>query len=114
MGTLVAKAAPRAIASHELAINGVIYAELSLAFTSFEALDRAVAALELAVEEIPRPALFLAGKAFARYRREGGEKGNVLSGFFIGAHAAVADCPLLTRDPRRCRRYFPGVRLIEP
>jgi hypothetical protein len=57
---------------HELAINDVIYAELSLAFMSFEALDQAVDGLELSLERIPRPALFLAGKAFARYRREGG------------------------------------------
>lgn len=99
---------------HGLAINDVIYAELSLAFTSFEALDQAVDGLELSLERIPRPALFLAGKAFARYRREGGEKGNVLADFFIGAHAAVAGYPLLTRDPRRYRTYFPGVRLIAP
>jgi len=99
---------------HGLAINDVIYAELSLAFTSFEALDQAVGGLELSLERIPRPALFLAGKAFARYRREGGEKGKVLADFFIGAHAAVAGYPLLTRDPRRYRNYFPGVRLIAP
>jgi hypothetical protein len=99
---------------HGLAINDVIYAELSLAFTSFEALDQAVDGLELSLERIPRPALFLAGKAFARYRREGGEKGNVLADFFIGAHAAVAGCTLLTRDAPRYRSYFPSVRLIAP
>ena len=48
--------------------------------------------------EIPRPALFLAGKAFVRYRRQGGRKENVLADFFIGAHAAVSRCQILTRD----------------
>jgi predicted nucleic acid-binding protein len=99
---------------HRLIINPVIYAELSLAFTSFEALDQAVEGLQLALEETPRSALFLAGKAFVRYRREGGAKTNVLADFFIGAHAAVSGYPLLTRDPRRYRTYFPGVTLIAP
>ena len=99
---------------HELAINPIIYAELSLTFSTVEALDRAVTGLNLKLAEIPRPALFLAGKAFARYRREGGTKGNVLADFFIGAHAAVAACPLLTRDAGRYGKYFPGVALIAP
>jgi len=99
---------------HELAINPVIYAELSLAFSHFEALDEAVSNLGLTLLELPRPALFLAGKAFASYRRAGGKKGNVLPDFFIGAHAAVAKLPLLTRDITRYRRYFPTVELIAP
>lgn len=99
---------------HALAINPVIYAELSLAFDSHDALDSAVAGMDLTMAEIPRPALFLAGKAFVRYRREGNARQNVLSDFFIGAHAAVQGWPLLTRDVRRYRNYFPTVRLIAP
>ena len=99
---------------HSLAINPVIYAELSLAFSRFEALDAVLDSMGLAVIEIPRPALFLAGKAFAQYRRRGGTKSNVLSDFFIGAHAAVAGWPILTRDTTRYRSYFPSVQLIAP
>lgn len=99
---------------HALAINPVIYAELSLSFDSYEALDAALAGMDLTVAELPRPALFLAGKAFVRYRREGGARQNVLSDFFIGAHAAVQDWPLLTRDVKRYRNCFPTVRLIAP
>jgi predicted nucleic acid-binding protein len=99
---------------HEIVINPVIYAELSLAFDAVEDLDAAIADLDLGVIELPRPALFLAGKAFVRYRRLGGIKSNVLADFFIGAHAAVAGCPILTRDPRRYRSYFPSLRLIVP
>lgn len=97
-----------------LAINSIIYAELSLTFSSVEALDKTIESMELRVMEIPRAALFLAGKAFARYRRNGGAKGNILADFFIGAHAAVAGCALLTRDPRWYRTYFPSVGLIAP
>ncbi|MEN9539745.1 MAG: hypothetical protein RLZZ126_1980 [Pseudomonadota bacterium] len=99
---------------HRLAINPVIYAELSLTFSTVEALDEALAELQIPVIETPKPALFLAGKAFARYRRQGGAKANVLPDFFIGAHAAVAGWPVLTRDVRRYAGYFPTVQLIAP
>lgn len=99
---------------HELAINPVIYAELSLMFDTVEALDAAVERMELRFQELPRPSLFLAGKAFIRYRRDGGNKHNVLPDFFIGAHAAVQRCGILTRDARRYRSYFPTVDLLTP
>ncbi len=99
---------------HRLAINPIIYSELSLTFSTVEALDQTLADLGLAMIEIPRPALFLAGKAFVRYRRQGGQKQNVLADFFIGAHAAVSRYPLLTRDTRRYNTYFADVNLISP
>jgi predicted nucleic acid-binding protein len=99
---------------HALFINPVIYAELSLTFKSVEALDQAVEDLGIQVVAMPRPALFLAGKAFVQYRRRGGRGTNVLSDFFIGAHAAVERCQLLTRDRRRYETYFPTVKLIVP
>lgn len=99
---------------HELVINPVIYAELSLMFEALEALDSAIERMELRLHELPRASLFLAGKAFVRYRRGGGNKQNVLADFFIGAHAAVQRCSILTRDPRRYRAYFPTVDLLTP
>jgi predicted nucleic acid-binding protein len=99
---------------HPLLINPIIYAELSVAFSDLAVLDQTIATMELTFRELPRPALFLAGKAFVQYRRKGGKKPNVLADFFIGAHAAVLGCPLLTRDVRRYRHYFPGVVLIAP
>lgn len=99
---------------HDLAVNPVIYAELSLTFSTVEELDRVVRDLALEVLEIPRAALFLAGKAFAQYRRAGGHKHSVLADFFVGAHAAVLGCGILTRDPRRYRSYFRTVPLITP
>jgi len=99
---------------HRLAINPIIYSELSLTFSTVEALDKTIDELELAMIELPRPALFLAGKAFVRYRRQGGTKNTVLADFFIGAHAAVSRLPLLTRDTRRYSSYFSDVTLIAP
>lgn len=99
---------------HNLVINPVIYAELSQTFSTFEALDEVVEEMGLLMQEVPRPALFLAGKAFVRYRKMGGGKNNVLADFFIGAHAAVKRLPLLTRDVKRYRSYFPSVQLVVP
>jgi predicted nucleic acid-binding protein len=99
---------------HRLAINPIIYAELSLTFSTVEALDRAIEDLDLTMIEIPRPALFLASKAFVRYRRLGGTKQNVLADFFIGAHAAVSGYPVLTRDTARYATYFPTLSLVTP
>ena len=100
--------------AHALVINSVIYAELSLTFSTVEMLDAVVDNLGLKMIEISRPALFLAGKAFAQYRRKGGGKSSVLADFFIGAQAAVMGWPLLTRDTRRYQTYFPKVKLIAP
>lgn len=99
---------------HRLAINPIIYSELSLSFSTVEALDQVLDSMELRMLEIPKPALFLAGKAFVQYRRSGGVKNNVLGDFFIGAHAAVSGLPVLTRDTRRYKNYFPSVRLVAP
>lgn len=97
-----------------MAINDVIYAELSLSFGSVQALDAVVARLRLDMPPLPWPTLFLAGRAFLQYRRRGGTKTQVLPDFFIGAHAAVNAWPLLTRDAIRYRGYFPTLELITP
>jgi hypothetical protein len=99
---------------HDLAINPVIYTEISLSFSTIEALDAVVARMTLEIQEIPKAALFLAGKAFAQYRRRGGAKTQVLPDFFIGAHAAVNRWPLLTRDASRFRTYFPEMAVVAP
>jgi predicted nucleic acid-binding protein len=97
-----------------LIINDVIYAEVSVRFQSIDTLEAALAVLNTRLVPIPRPALFLAAKAFTQYRARGGTRTGVLSDFFIGAHAAVLHCALLTRDASRFRTYFPTVRLVLP
>ena len=103
-----------ASATDSLAINPVIYSELSIAFARIEELEAVLTEAALTVESIPREALFLAGKVFLAYRRARGSKQSVLPDFYIGAHAAVMRWPLLTRDVARYRSYFPGISLISP
>lgn len=97
-----------------LVINAVVYAELSVRFERIEDLDEVLDQAGVIVEAMPRAALFLAGKAFQKYRAAGGSRSGVLPDFFIGAHAAVLGAPLLTRDVQRYRSYFPSLTLIAP
>lgn len=97
-----------------LVINDVVYAELSVRYERKEKLDAFVAGVGLKRQAMPDAALFLAGKVFGQYRRAGGTRSGVLPDFFIGAHAAVAEMPLLTRDTGRYRSYYPTVQLITP
>jgi predicted nucleic acid-binding protein len=92
----------------------VIYAETSTRYPAIEDFESALGGAGVTVTAIPRTALFLAGKAFTQYRSAGGIRTGVLADFFIGAHAAVEQLPLLTRDARRYRNYFPKATLIAP
>ncbi len=97
-----------------LALNPIIYAEVSVRFRSMDDLEDALELFAFQRRALPYESAFLAGKAFTQYRRLGGARTSPLPDFFIGAHAAVEGLTLLTRDPRRYSRYFPGVRLIAP
>jgi predicted nucleic acid-binding protein len=97
-----------------LLINAVIYAELAAYAKSKESLEAEIATAGLLMREMQRDALFLAGRAHAAYRSRGGLRTGVLADFMVGAHAAVAGCPLLTRDRRRYAAYFPTLPIITP
>ena len=101
-------------AENSFLINPIIYAECSVAYETIEEVEGLFAALGFELKEVSREALFLAGKAFVHYRRRNGTKLNVLPDFFIGAHAAVDNYPLITRDKGRFSAYFPTVKLIMP
>ena len=94
--------------------NDVVYAELSIGYARMEQLDAMISSAGLVCAAMPRPALFLAGKAFQRYHSAGGRKIGVLPDSFIGAHAVIADALLITRDAACYRSYFPGIMLIAP
>jgi predicted nucleic acid-binding protein len=95
-------------------INPIVYAEVSIAFSSTVPLDAALERLRVQRSDLPYEAAFLAGKAFLKYRKRGGLKRSPLPDFYIGAHAQNEAIALLTRDPSRYRTYFPQVKLICP
>jgi hypothetical protein len=97
-----------------LVINAIVFAEVSVRYSSLEEADAALSSILFRRENIPYQAAFLAGKAYALYRKRKGTRPSPLPDFFIGAHAAVVDYSILTRDPRRYRFYYPRVKLIAP
>ncbi len=100
--------------SHHLFINPVIYSEISIGFKRIEELEKAISACGFKIIQMPKESLFLAGKAFVKYRKLKSNKVSPLSDFFIGAHAAVGKFDILTRDMPRFKTYFPTVNLISP
>ncbi len=97
-----------------LIINPIIYAEVSVGYDRIEALDAALPSHYFHRLPLPWEGGFLVGKCYLAYRRRGGERRSPLPDFYIGAHAAVAGVPLLTRDPTRYQTYFPRLPLITP
>ena len=95
-------------------IDPIVYSEISIRFSRIEDLEAAVEESGLVWSELPREALFLAGKAFMSYRKAGGARTSPLPDFFIGAHATVSDLVLITRDPERVRTHFPRLRVVSP
>jgi predicted nucleic acid-binding protein len=97
-----------------IVINPVIYAEISIRFKRIEELETLLPSDVFEYRAIPREAAFLAGKCFLEYRKRGGQKTLPLPDFFIGAHAIIQELDLVTRDTKRFREYFPGLKLICP
>jgi predicted nucleic acid-binding protein len=97
-----------------LIVNPIIFAEVSIGFATIEALNSALPGTIYLREPLPWEAGFLAGKCFLSYRRRGGTRTTPLPNFYIGAHAAVAQLALLTRDQARYKTYFPTVELLGP
>ena len=97
-----------------LYINPIIYSEISIGFERIEELENCLNMLPVKAVNIPKEALFLAGKAFLKYKRNSGTKTSALPDFYIGAHAAVNRWQVVTRDPKRMSHYFPTLKIISP
>lgn len=100
--------------SNILAVNPIIYAEVSIRFEKIEELDAALPSTYFRRLPLPWEAAFLAGKRFLDYRRKSGQKRSPLPDFYIGAHAEVGGMTLLARDAARYHTYFPALRIIAP
>ncbi len=97
-----------------LILNPIIYAEVSIGYSTIEALNAALPSSLYRREALPWEAGFLAGKAFLAYKRRGGTRNMPLPDFYIGAHAAIEGLALLTRDVARYRTYFPRLEILSP
>ena len=100
--------------TNTLYINSIVYTEISIGFNRIEEVEHAIEQAGIIVLEIPREALFLAGKVFLNYLKNKGTKSSTLPDFFIGAHASVSSFDLITRDTAKYRTYFPNIKLVCP
>ena len=109
-----ASALARAADRSPLVINPIVYGEVAARFARVEDLEEALPHEYYQRRPLPWDAAFLAGQCFVRYRRRGGARRSPMPDFYIGAHAAIEDLTLLTRDARRYRSYFPTLRIVAP
>jgi predicted nucleic acid-binding protein len=107
-----ADALTEAAARGGLAINPIVYAEVSLGYDTIEALDAALSGFTRL--PLPYEAGFLAARCYLRDRKAGGARRSPLPDFYIGAHAAIEGHELLTRDEARYRSCFPTLAIIAP
>ncbi len=100
--------------NNTLYINSIVYTEVSIGFNKIEEVESAIEQVGVKVLEIPREALFLAGKIFLDYRKNKGTKSSTLPDFFIGAHATISSFHVMTRDRAKFKTYYPALHLISP
>ena len=97
-----------------LHINQIVYTELLVPGPDITALDAMLDTVDTLRTALPWACAALAARAFATYRKRGGVRRAPMPDFYIGAHAAVANLAVLTRDEAPYRSYFPRLRLVCP
>ena len=97
-----------------LHVNIVIYTELLVPQPDVRALDAMLDVYETLRSPLPWACAALAARAFALYRQRGGARVRPMPDFYIGAHAAVANLSVLTRDRAGYVTYFPRLAVISP
>jgi predicted nucleic acid-binding protein len=97
-----------------LFIDAMTYAEVSLGYLNVAAFDSTLSRLQVEIKSTSKDALFVAARAYQKYKVRGGTKTNVQPDFLIGANSLDNKMPLMTRDINRFRTYFPTLQLIAP
>ncbi|MEQ1494148.1 MAG: type II toxin-antitoxin system VapC family toxin [Novosphingobium sp.] len=99
---------------HEMRVNEIVFSEIAHAYKDASEVSQMLDAIGITLVRLTLPECHLAGKAFAEYRRRGGERTTILPDFLIGAQAASRGWPLVTRDRRGFASYFPEIEIIDP
>jgi predicted nucleic acid-binding protein len=109
-----ANALQEAAGSGVLVVCDIVYAELCVHFETQRDCDTFLESTEIRVEPLNRTAHFRAGRAWRKYRQQGGPRTRILSDFLIGAHAELQANRLVSRDRGFYRQLFPGLSLLDP
>lgn len=113
-GASSAEALRRCLNEGALVACDVVWSETRAAFSNDEDFVRAVQALGIGFSAPSEQAAVLAGAAWKKYRAAGGKRDRVMADFLVGAHAASQCERLLTRDRGYYKKYFSGLRIVDP
>ncbi|HWK59781.1 MAG TPA: PIN domain-containing protein [Eoetvoesiella sp.] len=97
-----------------LHVNLVIYTELLIPGSDVDALNAMLDVYDTLRSQLPWACAALAARAFRAYRHGGGARHVPLPDFYIGAHAAVSNLSVLSRDVKPYRTYFQRLYCIGP
>jgi predicted nucleic acid-binding protein len=109
-----AEALRRCLRDGTLVASEVVWAETATVFGDARRFQQAMDTLTASFLPMTQVAAFRAAEAWRGYRASGGPRNRIAANFLIGAHAQVAADRLLTRDRGFYRRYFAGLRVIDP
>jgi predicted nucleic acid-binding protein len=109
-----AKALRQCIAQGALVACDIVWAEVSAGFTDKAKFEEIMNQLNIRFDPMIAATSVLSGKAWLAYRRNGGTRERIISDFLIGAHAATQCDRLLTRDRGFYRKYFKGLKVVNP
>jgi len=97
-----------------LHVNLIIYTELLVPGPKVDALDALLDVYGTVRSPLPWACASLTAAAFAQYRRRGGSRRKPIPDFYIGAHAAVSNLSVLTRDPAAYKSHFSRLVVVAP
>ena len=97
-----------------LHVNLIIYTELLVPGPKVDALDALLDVYGTVRSPLPWACASLTAAAFAQYRRRGGSRKKPIPDFYIGAHAAVSNLSVLTRDPAAYKSHFSRLVVVAP
>jgi len=110
-----ATAIDHAIRSGRVIACDVVWAEVAGRFPSETVMEEAMTELSVEFDGISELASTRAGRLWRSFRDAGGaRRERIVPDFLVGAHALDRADALLTRDRGFYRRYFKGLRVIEP
>jgi predicted nucleic acid-binding protein len=97
-----------------LCLCEIVYAEISPAFETRDALDSVLDRLGASLEPLRSEAAWRAGMTFRQYRRQGGPREFMIPDFLIAAHACAQADSLAVIDRGYLRSYFPDLDVLCP
>jgi hypothetical protein len=109
-----AKETVRRLRGDRLFVNSVVASEIAVRMQDIEQLRNCLAVFDLHWADMSLSVSWRAARAHAQYLHNNGKQRAILPDLLIGAHAAVEEARVMTRDPRRFRTYFPELELITP